>query len=42
LQERSLLISLPSIPEERRVEEATFWADFEAAKPRIFGRCSTG
>jgi hypothetical protein len=42
LQERSLLISLPSIPEERRVEEATFWADFEAAKPRIFGALLDG
>src|SRR5215213_2467786 len=42
LQERSLLVSLPSIPEERRVEEATFWADFEAAKPRIFGALLEG
>jgi hypothetical protein len=42
LQERSLLISLPSIPEERRVEEAAFWADFEAAKPRIFGALLSG
>jgi hypothetical protein len=42
LQERSLLISLPSIPEERRVEEAAFWADFEAAKPRIFGALLDG
>jgi hypothetical protein len=42
LQERSLLVSLPSIPEERRVEEATFWADFEAAKPRIFGALLDG
>jgi hypothetical protein len=42
LQERSLLVSLPSIPEERRVEEAAFWADFEAAKPRIFGMLLDG
>jgi hypothetical protein len=42
LQERSLLISLPSIPEEWRVEEAAFWADFEAAKPRIFGALLDG
>jgi hypothetical protein len=42
LQERSLLVSLPSIPEERRVEEAAFWADFEAAKPRIFGALLEG
>jgi hypothetical protein len=42
LQERSLLVSLPSIPEERRVEEAAFWEDFEAAKPRIFGTLLEG
>jgi hypothetical protein len=42
LQERSLLVSLPSIPEERRVEEAAFWADFEAAKSRIFGALLDG
>ncbi len=42
LQERSLLISLPSIPEERRVEEVAFWADFQAAKPRIFGALLEG
>jgi hypothetical protein len=42
LQERSLLVSLPSIPEERRVEEAAFWEDFEAAKPRVFGTLLEG
>jgi hypothetical protein len=42
LQERSLLVSLPSIPEERRVEEAAFWEDFETAKPRIFGTLLEG
>ena len=42
LQERSLLASLPSIPEERRVEETAFWADFEAARPRIFGALLEG
>jgi hypothetical protein len=42
LQERSLLVSLPSILEERRVEEAAFWEDFEAAKPRIFGALLSG
>jgi hypothetical protein len=42
LQERSLLISLPSIPEEQRVEEAAFWAAFEAARPRIFGALLSG
>jgi hypothetical protein len=42
LSERSLLVSLPSISEQRRVEEAAFWADFEAAKPRIFGALLEG
>jgi hypothetical protein len=42
LQERSLLVSLPSIPEEERREEAAFWADFEAARPRIFGALLEG
>lgn len=37
LQERSLLVSLPSIPEEKRREENAFWAEFEAARPGIFG-----
>ena len=42
LQERSLLVSLPSIPEEQRVEEGAFWADFGAARPRIFGALLEG
>jgi hypothetical protein len=42
LQERSLLVSLPSIPEEERREENTFWAEFEAARPRIFGALLSG
>ena len=42
LQERSLLVTLPAIPEERRVEEAAFWQDFEAARPRIFGALLEG
>jgi hypothetical protein len=37
LQERSLLVSLPAIPEEERREENAFWTEFEAARPRIFG-----
>jgi len=37
LQERSLLVSLPSIPDDERREENAFWAEFEAARPRIFG-----
>ena len=42
LQERSLLVSLPSIPEEDRREERAFWEDFEVAKPRIFGTLLEG
>jgi hypothetical protein len=42
LQERSLLVSLPSIPEEERREENSFWAEFEAARPRIFGTLLSG
>jgi len=42
LQERSLLVSLPAIPEERRREEAAFWADFDAARSRIFGALLEG
>ena len=42
LQERSLLVTLPAIPEERRMEEAAFWSDFEAARPRIFGALLEG
>ena len=37
LQERSLLLSLPSIPQHERQEEKTFWADFDAARPMLFG-----
>jgi hypothetical protein len=42
LQERSLLASLPSIPEDERREENTFWAEFEAVRPRIFGALLSG
>jgi hypothetical protein len=42
LQERSLLVSLPSIPEDERREVNTFWAEFEAARPRIFGALLSG
>jgi hypothetical protein len=42
LQERSLLVSLPSILEEERREEAAFWTDFEAARPQIFGTLLEG
>jgi hypothetical protein len=42
LQERSVLVSLPSIPEDERREENTFWAEFEAVRPRIFGALLSG
>jgi hypothetical protein len=35
LQERSLLVTLPSIPENRRVQEAAFWSEFEAASNAV-------
>jgi len=31
------VITLPPIPEDRRKDEATFWADFDQAHPRILG-----
>jgi hypothetical protein len=42
LQKRSVLVSLPSIPEDERRDENTFWAEFEAARPRIFGALLSG
>jgi hypothetical protein len=42
LQERSVLVSLPSIPEDERRDENTFWAEFEAVRPRIFGALLSG
>lgn len=37
LLDRSLIVYLPSIPEERRQPEADFWQDFELLRPLIFG-----
>src|SRR5262249_39964171 len=37
LLDRSILVYLPRIPEERRREEAVIRSEFEAAKPRILG-----
>lgn len=37
LLDRALVISLPTIPEERRRVESSFWREFEAARPRILG-----
>jgi hypothetical protein len=37
LLDRSLLINLPIIPEDRRRPEAELWGAFERARPRIIG-----
>ncbi len=37
LLDRSLLLTLPVIPEAGRRDEAAFWADFEQARPLILG-----
>ncbi len=42
LLERSLLIDLPAIPEDRRKPENEFWDGFMAARPRILGSLLDG
>ncbi|NMB45029.1 MAG: hypothetical protein GX998_01315, partial [Firmicutes bacterium] len=37
LLDRSLVITLPVISDEKRQDEETFWAAFEEAQPRILG-----
>ena len=37
LLDRSILINLPRISDDRRCTEAELWRDFDAAKPRILG-----
>ena len=37
LLDRTITLPLARIPEEKRRDEATFWKDFEAARPSIFG-----
>ncbi|WP_342042835.1 hypothetical protein [Bacillus sp. OTU2372] len=37
LLDRSLVLFLPSIPEERRTDEKTFWKSFKEAHPIILG-----
>jgi hypothetical protein len=37
LLDRSLLLDLPSIPEDRRRPAGEFWREFEAARPKILG-----
>ena len=37
LLDRAIVLTLPTIPDERRVDERTFWATFTEAHPRILG-----
>jgi hypothetical protein len=37
LADRAVAITLPAIPEERRLPESDFWPRFYAARPRILG-----
>src|SRR5262249_22105771 len=37
LLDRAILLSLPPIPDDRRVQERILWRNFEAARPRILG-----
>jgi putative DNA primase/helicase len=37
LLDRALIIKLPSIPPEKRMEEKAFWAEFEKVRPKILG-----
>jgi len=37
LLDRAIVATLPPIPEERRKDEATFWREFDQARPRILG-----
>ncbi len=41
LADRSLILTLPPIPEAKRKREADFWSSFEAARPRILGALFT-
>ena len=37
LLDRAIVITLPPIPEAKRKDEATFWVEFEQARPRMLG-----
>ncbi|MDH4283494.1 MAG: hypothetical protein OEV36_12625, partial [Myxococcales bacterium] len=37
LMDRAIVIDLPAIPDDRRRPEAAFYAEFEAARPRLLG-----
>jgi hypothetical protein len=41
LLDRSIRLSLPTIPEKQRKPESVFWKEFEAARPRILGALLT-
>ena len=41
LLDRSLIVSLPSIPESKRRAEATFWSEFDRLRPQILGSLYT-
>ncbi len=41
LRDRALIVTLPSIPDRRRRDEASLWAAFEAARPFILGALLT-
>jgi len=37
LADRAIVLTLPAIPDDRRLPERELWATFEAARPRILG-----
>jgi hypothetical protein len=37
LLDRAIILSLPSIPEDKRMKESALWREFEASRPRILG-----
>ena len=37
LLDRAIVITMPPIPDELRKDEATFWQEFDLARPRILG-----
>jgi hypothetical protein len=41
LADRSLILTLPPIPEGKRMREADFWSAFEALRPRVLGALFT-
>lgn len=41
LRDRSICLTLPTIPDNRRRDEATFWEEFESAQPAILGSLLT-